>query len=166
MTSEQRDIALMVSLLLAWTSSWTNSWVASHEITMMMAIRSRDSINSQQLSDAYLMLIRKKAFEQIVKLLEIYNEHCVWRGCRKCPYWIVIIPWFLNNQTGCIAFPMNIVVVLKKLLNKQMSFLNQKSEFVWTKCHLSGPAQWCYQPLMTKIPLYHMTWTLVMMHSQ
>ena len=53
---------------------------------MMMAIRSRDSINSQQLSDAYLMLIRKKAFEQIVKLLEIYNEHCVWRGCRKCPY--------------------------------------------------------------------------------
>ena len=43
MTSEQRDIALMVSLLLAWTSSWTNSWVASHEITMMMVIRSRDS---------------------------------------------------------------------------------------------------------------------------
>ena len=65
-------------------------------------------VHSQQLSDAYLMLIRKKAFEQIVKLLEIYNEHCVWRGCRKCPshrYWILMIPW-LNKQTGCIAFPM------------------------------------------------------------
>ena len=147
MTSEQRDIALMVSLLLVWISSWTNSWVASHEITMMMAIRSRDSSPFTTAQWCLFNANQKKAFEQIVKLLEIYNEHCVWRGCRKCPfhrYWILIIPWLnklLNKQTGCIAFPMNIVVVLKKLLNKQMSFLNQKSEFVWTKCHLSGPAQ-------------------------
>ena len=109
-----------------------------------------NQVHSQQLSDAKLCLFnvnQKKAFEQIVKLLEIYNEHCVWMGCRKCPfhrYWILIIPWLnklLNKQTDCIAFLMNNVVVLKKLLNKQMSFLNQKSEFVWTKCHLSGPAQ-------------------------
>ena len=123
-----------------------------------------NQVHSQQLSDAKLCLFnvnQKRAFEQIVKF---YNEHCVWRGCRKCPfhrYWILIIPWFLNKQTDCITFPMNIVVVLKKLLNKQVSSLNKKSEFVWTKCHLSGPAQWCFQPLMTKILLYHMTWTLV-----
>ena len=98
-----------------------------------------NQVHSQQLSDAKLCLFnvnQKRAFEQIVKLLEIYNEHCVWRECRKCPfhrYWIVIIPWFLNKQTDCITFPMNIVV-LKKLLNKQVSSLNQKSEFVWTKC--------------------------------
>ena len=143
MTREQKDIAL-VSLLLAWTSSWTNSWVASHEINMMMVIRSRDSSPFTTAQWCLFNANQKKAFEQIVKF---YNEHCVWRGCRKCPfhrYWILIIPWLnklLNKQTGCIAFPMNIVVVLKKLLNKQMSFLNQKSEFVWTKCHLSGPAQ-------------------------
>ena len=143
MTCEQKDIAL-VSLLLAWTSSWTNNWVASHEITMMMVIRSRDSSPFTTAQWCLFNANQKKAFEQIVKF---YNEHCVWRGCRKCPfhrYWILIIPWLnklLNKQTGCIAFPMNIVVVLKKLLNKQMSFLNQKSEFVWTKCHLSGPAQ-------------------------
>ena len=143
MTREQKDIAL-VSLLLAWTSSWTNSWVTSHEITMMMVIRSRDSSPFTTAQWCLFNANQKKAFEQIVKF---YNEHCVWRGCRKCPfhrYWILIIPWLnklLNKQTGCIAFPMNIVVVLKKLLNKQMSFLNQKSEFVWTKCHLSGPAQ-------------------------
>ena len=143
MTREQKDIAL-VSLLLAWTSSWTNSWVASHEIIMMMVIRSRDSSPFTTAQWCLFNANQKKAFEQIVKF---YNEHCVWRGCRKCPfhrYWILIIPWLnklLNKQTGCIAFPMNIVVVLKKLLNKQMSFLNQKSEFVWTKCHLSGPAQ-------------------------
>ena len=146
MTREQKDIAL-VSLLLSWTSSWTNSWVASHEITMMMVIRSRDSSPFTTAQWCLFNANQKKAFEQIVKF---YNEHCVWRGCRKCPfhrYWIVIIPWLnklLNKQTGCIAFPMNIVVVLKKLLNKQMSFLNQKSEFVWTKCHLSGPAQLWY----------------------
>ena len=143
MTREQKDIAL-VSLLLAWTSSWTNSWVASHEITMMMVIRSRDSSPFTTAQWCLFNANQKKAFEQIVKF---YNEHCVWRGCRKCPfhrYWILIIPLLnklLNKQTGCIAIPMNIVVVLKKLLNKQISFLNQKSEFVWTKCHLSGPAQ-------------------------
>ena len=117
MTSEQRDIALMVSLLLAWTSSWTNSWVASHEITMMMVIRSRDSSPFTTTQWCLFNANQKKAFEQIVKF---YNEHCVWRGCRKCPfhrYWILIIPWLnklLNKQTGCIAFPINIVVVLKK----------------------------------------------------
>ena len=139
MTREQKDIALMVSLLLAWTSYWTNSWVASHEITMMMVIRSRDSSPFTTAQWCLFNANQKKTFEWIVKF---YNEHCVWRRCRKCPfhrYWILIIPW-LNKQTGCIAFPMNIFV-LKKLLNKQMSFLNQKSEFVWTKCHLSGPAQ-------------------------
>ena len=88
-----------------------------------------NQVHSQQLSDAKLCLFnvnQKRAFEQIVKLLEIYNEHCVWLDCRKCPfhrYWILIIPWFLNKQTDCITFPMNIVVVLKKLLNKQMSSL-------------------------------------------
>ena len=97
-----------------------------------------NQVHSQQLSDAKLCLFnvnQKRAFEQIVKLLEIYNEHCVWMECRKCPfhrYWILIIPWFLNKQTDCITFAMNIVVVLKKLLNKQVSFLNKKSEFVWT----------------------------------
>ena len=108
-----------------------------------------NQVHSQQLSDVKLCLFnvnQKRAFEQIVKLLEIYNEHCVWMECRKCPfhrYWILIIPWFLNKQTDCITFPMNIVVVLKKLLNKQVSSLDKKSEFVWTKCHLSGPAQLC-----------------------
>ena len=129
-----------------------------------------NQVHSQQLSDAKLCLFnvnQKRAFEQIVKLLEIYNEHCVWRECRKCPfhrYWIVIIPWFLNKQTGCIAFPMNIVVVLKKLLNKQMSFLNQKSELGVNKVssvRSSSIMIWRFQQLMTKIPLYHMTWTLV-----
>ena len=43
MTSEQRDIALIVYLSLAWTSSWTNSWVASNESSMLRVIRSRDS---------------------------------------------------------------------------------------------------------------------------
>ena len=111
---------------------------------MTMVIRSRDSSPFTTAQWCLFNANQKKAFEQIVKF---YNEHCVWRGCRKCPfhrYWILIIPWLnklLNKQTGCIAFPMNIVAVLKKLLNKQMSFLNQKSEFVWTKCHLSGPAQ-------------------------
>ena len=90
-----------------------------------------NQVHSQQLSDAKLCLFnvnQKRAFEQIVKLLEIYNEHCVWMECRKCPfhrYWILIIPWFLNKQTDCITFPMNIVVVLKNLLNKQMSLCEQ-----------------------------------------
>ena len=103
-----------------------------------------NQVHSQQLSDAKLCLFnvnQKRAFEQIVKLLEIYNDHCVWMECRKCPfhrYWILIIPWFLNKQTDCITFPMNIVVVLKKLLNKQVSSLDKKSEYMWTKCHLSS----------------------------
>ena len=104
MTREQKDIAL-VSLLLAWTSSWTNSWIASREITMMMVIRSRDSSPFTTAQWCLFNANQKKAFEQIVKF---YNEHCVWRGCRKCPfhrYWKLIIPW-LNKQTGCIAFPM------------------------------------------------------------
>ena len=143
MTSEQRDIALMVSLLLAWTSSWTNSWVASHEITMMMVIRSRDSSPFTTAQWCLFNANQKKAFEQIVKF---YNEQCVWRGCRKCPfhrYWIVIIPWLnklLNKQTGCIAFPMNIVV-LKNLLNKQSIC----SRFTIKALFLEGILEhWCF----------------------
>ena len=125
MTREQKDIAL-VSLLLAWTSSWANSWVASHEITMMMVIRSRDSSPFTTAQWCLFNANQKKAFEQIVKF---YNEHCVWRACRKCPfhrYWIVIIPWLnklLNKQTGCIAFPMNIDVFWKSCWTNRWVFL-------------------------------------------
>ena len=138
MTNQQRDTTVIVSLLLAWSSSWTNSWVASHESSMLMVIRSRESSPFTTAQWCLFNVNQKRAFEQIVKF---YNEHCVWRECRKCPfhrYWILIIPWFLNKQTDCITFPMNIVVDLKKLLNKQVSSLNKKSEFVWTKCHLSS----------------------------
>ena len=159
MTREQKDIAL-VSLLLAWTSSWTNSWVASHEITMMMVIRSRDSSPFTTAQWCLFNANQKKAFEQIVKF---YNEHCVWRGCRKWPfhrYWILIIPWFLNKQTGCIAFPMNIVVVLKKLLNKQLICFR----FTMKAVFLEGiPKHWCFlwccpaQALKQSVELHPMT---------
>ena len=138
MTNQQRDTTVIVSLLLAWTSSSTNSWVASHEISMLMVIHSRESSPFTTAQWCLFNVNQKRAFEQIVKLLEIYN---VWMECRKCPfhrYWILVIPWFLNKQTDCITFPMNIVVVLKKLLNKQVSSLNKKPEFMWTKCHLSS----------------------------
>ena len=154
MTSEQRDIALIVYLSLAWTSSWTNSWVASNESSMLRVIRSRDSSPFTTVQWCFFNVNQKRFWTNS----RVYTMNVMFGGdIENVPLIDIEYWWFLgwtnrpvashfqwkNQQIHCPHKPWYLFffVVLKKLLNKQMSFLNQKSEFVWTKCHLSGPAQ-------------------------
>ena len=134
-------------------SIWHNSTVRK---LVQIHLVSRNVLDWKNENTMVVCPSRSGLWQQPIKFvsadgLTLLTNYCPKsNSCLQMPrqYWPTTDPsqirvcWWLNN-------------ILNWICVNKVSSVRSSSIMIW-----------CFQPLMTKIPLYHMTWTLVMIYSQ